>query len=166
MGSQTARAFPTEEIEIILESGLSARTPDDVRATLAEPLRVRALFDTSQRRFVDEPDLFSLTGGHDHARSCGHPAHQGGLARSKTSCVLRGLTALREQAGPSRRELARIIGVSQPRIAVIERSRNVTIEVLEPRQVCEVRVGQLGLAVGCRLLKYPHLACVHGRAAR
>ena len=42
-----------------------------------------------------------------------------------------GLTALREQAGLSQRELAERIGVSQPRIAAIERSRNVTIEVLE-----------------------------------
>jgi transcriptional regulator with XRE-family HTH domain len=42
-----------------------------------------------------------------------------------------GLTALRENAGVSQRELAARIGVSQPRIAAIERSRNVTIEVLE-----------------------------------
>ncbi len=42
-----------------------------------------------------------------------------------------GLTALREQAGLSQRELARRIGVSQPRVAAIEQSRNVTIEVLE-----------------------------------
>jgi transcriptional regulator with XRE-family HTH domain len=42
-----------------------------------------------------------------------------------------GLTALREKAGVSQRELAERIGVSQPRIAAIERSRNVTIEVLE-----------------------------------
>jgi transcriptional regulator with XRE-family HTH domain len=42
-----------------------------------------------------------------------------------------GLTALREQAGLSQRELADRIGVSQPRIAAIERSRNVTIDVLE-----------------------------------
>lgn len=42
-----------------------------------------------------------------------------------------GLTALREQAGLSQRELAKRIGVSQPRIAAIERSRNVTINVLE-----------------------------------
>jgi transcriptional regulator with XRE-family HTH domain len=42
-----------------------------------------------------------------------------------------GLTALREQAGLSQRELARRIGISQPRIAAIERSRNVTIELLE-----------------------------------
>ena len=42
-----------------------------------------------------------------------------------------GLTALREQAGLSQRELAKRIGVSQPRVAAIERSRNVTIDVLE-----------------------------------
>jgi transcriptional regulator with XRE-family HTH domain len=42
-----------------------------------------------------------------------------------------GLTSLREQAGLSQRELAERIGVRQPRIAAIERSRNVTIEVLE-----------------------------------
>jgi len=42
-----------------------------------------------------------------------------------------GLTALREQAGLSQRELARKMGISQPRIAAIERSRNVTIDVLE-----------------------------------
>ena len=42
-----------------------------------------------------------------------------------------GLTALREKAGLSQRDLAQKIGVSQPRIAAIERSRNVTIGVLE-----------------------------------
>jgi transcriptional regulator with XRE-family HTH domain len=42
-----------------------------------------------------------------------------------------GLTALREEAGLSQREVARLIGVSQPRVAAIERSRNVTIDVLE-----------------------------------
>ncbi len=42
-----------------------------------------------------------------------------------------GLTALREEAGLSQRDLARRIGVSQPRVAAIERSRNVTIDVLE-----------------------------------
>jgi DNA-binding XRE family transcriptional regulator len=35
-----------------------------------------------------------------------------------------GLTALREQAGLTQRELAERIGVSQPRIAAIERSHN------------------------------------------
>ena len=42
-----------------------------------------------------------------------------------------GLTAMRERAGLSQRELAKRIGVSQPRVAAIEQSRNVTIEVLE-----------------------------------
>lgn len=42
-----------------------------------------------------------------------------------------GLTALREEAGLSQREIARRIGVSQPRVAAIERSRNVTLDVLE-----------------------------------
>jgi transcriptional regulator with XRE-family HTH domain len=42
-----------------------------------------------------------------------------------------GLTALREEAGLSQREVARRMGVSQPRVAAIERSHNVTIEVLE-----------------------------------
>ena len=42
-----------------------------------------------------------------------------------------GLTALRERAGLSQRELAERIGVRQPRIAAIERSRNVTFDVLE-----------------------------------
>lgn len=42
-----------------------------------------------------------------------------------------GLTALREQAGLSQRELAKRIGVSQPRVAAIERARNVTIDVLD-----------------------------------
>ncbi|HWG75053.1 MAG TPA: helix-turn-helix domain-containing protein [Acidimicrobiales bacterium] len=41
------------------------------------------------------------------------------------------LTALREDAGLSQRELAKRLGVSQPRVAAIERSHNVTIEVLE-----------------------------------
>ena len=41
-----------------------------------------------------------------------------------------GLTALREQAGLSQRELAGRLGVSQPRIAAIERSKNVTVELL------------------------------------
>jgi transcriptional regulator with XRE-family HTH domain len=41
------------------------------------------------------------------------------------------LTALREQAGFTQRELAKRLGVSQPRVAAIERSQNVTIEVLD-----------------------------------
>lgn len=42
-----------------------------------------------------------------------------------------GLTALREQAGLSQRDVAKLIGVSQPRVVAIEHSRNVTIEVLD-----------------------------------
>jgi len=42
-----------------------------------------------------------------------------------------GLTALRERAGLSQRELADRLRVSQPRVVAIERSRNVTIGVLE-----------------------------------
>ena len=42
-----------------------------------------------------------------------------------------GLTALRENAGMTQRELAQRIGVTQPRVAAIERSRNVTLNVLE-----------------------------------
>lgn len=41
------------------------------------------------------------------------------------------LTALREQAGLSQREVAALLGVSQARVASIEKSRNVTVEVLE-----------------------------------
>ncbi len=41
------------------------------------------------------------------------------------------LTALREQAGLSQRELAERLGVKQPRVAAIEKARNVTIDVLE-----------------------------------
>ncbi|HXY45296.1 MAG TPA: helix-turn-helix transcriptional regulator [Acidimicrobiales bacterium] len=55
------------------------------------------------------------------------------------------LTALREQAGLSQRELARRIGVSQPRVAAIEQARNVTIEVLE--QYVAALGGQLEVAV-------------------
>lgn len=72
-----------------------------------------------------------------------------------------GLTALREKAGVSQRELAERIGVSQPRIAAIERSRNVTIDVLE--QYVEALGGQLEVSVvqGRRrtsLLGHPELA--------
>ena len=42
-----------------------------------------------------------------------------------------GLTALRERVGISQRELAEQMGVSQPRIVAIEKSRNVTIDVLD-----------------------------------
>lgn len=56
-----------------------------------------------------------------------------------------GLTALREKAGLSQRELAERIGISQPRIAAIERSRNVTIDVLE--QYVEALGGHLEISV-------------------
>lgn len=56
-----------------------------------------------------------------------------------------GLIALREQAGLSQRELAKLIGVSQPRIAAIERCRNVTIDVLE--QYIDAVGGRLELNV-------------------
>lgn len=56
-----------------------------------------------------------------------------------------GLTALREQAGLSQRELAQKIGISQPRIAAIERSRNVTVDVLE--QYVAALGGQLEVRV-------------------
>lgn len=41
------------------------------------------------------------------------------------------LAELREDAGMSQRELAKRIGVSQPRVAAIERSENVTLDVLQ-----------------------------------
>ncbi len=56
-----------------------------------------------------------------------------------------GLTMLREEVGLSQRELAHRLGVTQPRVAAIERSRNVTIEVLE--QYVEAVGGQLELTV-------------------
>lgn len=56
-----------------------------------------------------------------------------------------GLTALRERAGLSQRELAKRIGISQPRIAAIERSRNVTLDVLE--QYVTAVGGQLEITV-------------------
>jgi predicted XRE-type DNA-binding protein len=56
-----------------------------------------------------------------------------------------GLTALREQAGLSQRELAERLGVSQPRIAAIERARNVTIDVLD--SYVDAVGGQLEISV-------------------
>jgi transcriptional regulator with XRE-family HTH domain len=44
--------------------------------------------------------------------------------------VAAGLTSLREREGLSQRDLARRLGVSQPRVAAIEQSRNVTLDVL------------------------------------
>jgi transcriptional regulator with XRE-family HTH domain len=55
------------------------------------------------------------------------------------------LTALREKAGLSQRELAQRIGVSQPRVAAIEQARNVTIDVLE--QYISALGGQLEVSV-------------------
>ncbi len=56
-----------------------------------------------------------------------------------------GLTSLREQAGLSQRDLAKRLGVSQPRIAAIERSKNVTVELLE--QYVEAVGGHLRVTV-------------------
>ena len=56
-----------------------------------------------------------------------------------------GLTSLREQAGLSQRDLAKRLGVSQPRIAKIERSKNVTVELLE--QYVEALGGHLQVTV-------------------
>lgn len=42
-----------------------------------------------------------------------------------------GLASLRQKAGLSQRQLAERSGISQPRIAAIEQSRNVTIHVLD-----------------------------------
>lgn len=56
-----------------------------------------------------------------------------------------GLTALREQAGLSQRDLAKRIGVSQPRIAAIEQARNITIHVLE--QYVDALGGRLEVTV-------------------
>jgi transcriptional regulator with XRE-family HTH domain len=56
-----------------------------------------------------------------------------------------GLTALREKAGLTQRELADRIGVSQPRVAAIERSSNVTLDVLD--QYVEALGGQLEIVV-------------------
>lgn len=56
-----------------------------------------------------------------------------------------GLTALREQAGLSQRELAERLGVSQPRVAAIERARNVTIDVLD--SYIDAVGGQLEISV-------------------
>lgn len=41
------------------------------------------------------------------------------------------LTALRESAGLTQRELAQRMGVSQPRVAAIEQCRNLTLAVLD-----------------------------------
>ncbi len=41
------------------------------------------------------------------------------------------LTKLREQAGLSQRDVASLLGISQARVASIEKSRNVTVDVLD-----------------------------------
>jgi transcriptional regulator with XRE-family HTH domain len=74
-----------------------------------------------------------------------------------------GLTALREQAGLSQRELAKRIGVSQPRVATIEQSRNVTIEVLE--QYVDALGGELHVTVVRGNRKIPLLTGRTGRRA-
>jgi len=56
-----------------------------------------------------------------------------------------GLIALREQAGLSQRELAKRIGISQPRVVAIEQSHNVTIDVLN--QYVRAVGGKLEVAV-------------------
>lgn len=56
-----------------------------------------------------------------------------------------GLTALREQAGLSQRALARLMGVSQPRVAAIERSPNVTLDVMA--QYAEAVGGHLEVTI-------------------
>ena len=75
-----------------------------------------------------------------------------------------GLTALREQAGLSQRELAKRIGVSQPRVAAIEQSRNVTIDVLE--QYVEAVGGQLEVSVVKGNRKTPLIRARARQAAR
>lgn len=71
-----------------------------------------------------------------------------------------GLTALREQAGFSQRELARRMGISQPRVAAIEQSRNVTIDVLE--QYADAIGGRLEVTVVKGKSKIPLMAA-HAR---
>lgn len=56
-----------------------------------------------------------------------------------------GLTALRERAGLTQREMAQRLGVSQPRVAAIERARNVTVDVLE--QYVHATGGRLEITV-------------------
>jgi transcriptional regulator with XRE-family HTH domain len=75
-----------------------------------------------------------------------------------------GLTALREQAGVSQRELAKRIGVSQPRVATIEQSRNVTIEVLD--QYIHALGGRLEITVLKDNRKIPLLGPRSGRGAK
>jgi predicted XRE-type DNA-binding protein len=75
-----------------------------------------------------------------------------------------GLTALREQAGLSQRELAKRIGVSQPRVAAIERSRNVTLDVLE--DYVDAIGGQLEVSVVKGSQKIPLIGARRTRSGR
>lgn len=72
-----------------------------------------------------------------------------------------GLTALREQAGLTQREVADRLGVKQPRVAAIEQSKNVTIDVLE-KYVAAVG-GELELRVRKGSRTTP---LIRGRSAR
>lgn len=45
--------------------------------------------------------------------------------------IAAGLTALREQAHLTQRQMAERMGISQPRIAAIESSKNITVDVLD-----------------------------------
>jgi HTH-type transcriptional regulator / antitoxin HigA len=58
------------------------------------------------------------------------------------------LTALRESAGKSQREVAALLGVSQPRVAAIERARNITIDVVQ--KYVQVLGGTLEVTVSHR----------------
>ncbi len=75
-----------------------------------------------------------------------------------------GLTALRESAGLSQRDLAKRIGVSQPRIAAIERSHNVTIDVLD--QYVTAVGGTLEVTVTQGKRKIPLLVSAKARTHR
>jgi transcriptional regulator with XRE-family HTH domain len=75
-----------------------------------------------------------------------------------------GLTALREEAGLSQRELAKRIGVSQPRVAAIERSRNVTLDVLE--EYIDAIGGQLEVNVVKGTQKIPLISARRTRKRR
>jgi transcriptional regulator with XRE-family HTH domain len=71
-----------------------------------------------------------------------------------------GLTALREQAGLSQRDIAKLIGVSQPRVAAIEHSRNVTIEVLDQY------VNAVGGTLEVNVVKGKHKIALIGKTSK
>lgn len=73
------------------------------------------------------------------------------------------LTALREDAGLSQRELADRIGISQPRIAAIERSSNITLDVL--KQYVEGVGGNLEIEVSKGSKKHRLLGAKAKRAS-